>query len=66
MNDYLDVGVFDDKGKLLYLEKQKAKSGQNVFHVEVSRQPAKAGVDPLNKLIDKVSDDNVVRATETK
>jgi ABC-2 type transport system permease protein len=64
MNDYVDVGVFDKEGNLEYLQKHKMKSGQNTFLIEVDREPSKAGVDPLNKLIDKVSDDKIVKACE--
>jgi hypothetical protein len=64
MDDRVDVGVFDKVGNLLYLQKHKVKSGKNTFRIEVTKQPAKAGVDPLNKLIDKVSDDNTVKAVE--
>ncbi len=64
MNDLIDIGIFDKEGKIQYLEKQKIKSGQNQFVIEVDKEPSKAGVDPLNKLIDKISDDNCIKAKE--
>jgi len=32
----------------------------------VDQLPAQAGIDPLNKLIDRKPDDNVVKVTEAK
>lgn len=65
MDDYVDVGIFDKEGNLTYLQKHKIKSGLNKILIEVDREPGKAGVDPLNKLIDKISDDNVMKAMES-
>ncbi|MDN3507204.1 MAG: M1 family aminopeptidase [Simkaniaceae bacterium] len=61
MDDYVDIGVFDEKGYTLYLEKHKAQSGENVFHIQVERMPHKAGVDPINKLIDKDPKNHLVK-----
>ena len=33
------------------------------FEVVVDEQPSRAGIDPYNKLIDRVSDDNTVAVT---
>jgi ABC-2 type transport system permease protein len=59
--DFIDVGVLDDKGDLLVLEKKRFDASQGVFILEVTRTPAKAGIDPLNKLIDRKPDDNLIR-----
>ncbi|MGZ3747600.1 MAG: M1 family metallopeptidase [Pseudobdellovibrionaceae bacterium] len=64
MNDFIDVGLFDEAGNIIYLEKHRLQSGENVIELEVDRKPAKGGVDPINKLIDKVSDDNLIKAVE--
>ncbi len=62
MNDYIDIGVFDKEGNILYLQKHKVKSGKNIFHVQVEKMPYKAGVDPINILIDKDSKDHLIKA----
>nr|MBA3915685.1 ABC transporter permease [Terriglobales bacterium] len=64
LHDWIDVGVQDAQGKYLYLQKQKIESANPVISVEVSGVPAKAGLDPLNKLIDRQPDDNVTAITE--
>ncbi|NGX39283.1 MAG: hypothetical protein KR126chlam1_00606 [Chlamydiae bacterium] len=61
MNDYVEVGVFDKEGKTLYLEKHKIQSGENVFQIQVEEMPHKAGVDPINKLIDKDPKNHLVK-----
>jgi len=55
----IDVGVQDGKGDPLVLEKRRVKTGENRFTFVVAGTPAKAGIDPLNKLIDRVAEDNV-------
>jgi hypothetical protein len=37
-----------------------------VIEIEVDKEPVKGGIDPINKLIDKVSDDNSIKAVEAK
>ena len=61
MDDYVDVGVYDEKGNTLYLEKHKAKSGENVFNIQLKTKPYKAGVDPINKLIDKNPKNHILK-----
>ena len=34
------------------------------FDVVVDTPPSRAGIDPYNRLIDRVSDDNVIAATK--
>ncbi|HYO53350.1 ABC transporter permease/M1 family aminopeptidase [Archangium sp.] len=58
--DWMDVGVLDEDGKPLYLEKVLVTKGDVEFTALVDKRPAKAGVDPLNKLIDRKPDDNTV------
>jgi len=52
--------VLDAEGKLLRIEKQAVHAGENRFTLTVSGEPAKAGIDPLDKLIDRDTGDNVV------
>ena len=58
--DWVDVGVLDEDGKPLYLEKVQVTKEDVEFTARVDKRPAKAGVDPLNKLIDRKPDDNTV------
>ena len=59
--DFIDVGVLDEQGKPLVLEKKRFDAAAAEFSFEVPRRPAKAGIDPLNMLIDRKPDDNVIR-----
>ena len=63
IDDLVDIGVFAGKGKdekALFLEKRRVTRRESTFEVIVDQQPTRAGIDPYNKLIDRVSDDNVV------
>ncbi len=63
--DYIDIGVLGKEihgkytDKQLYLQKQLIKPGKNTFVVIVNEEPAKAGIDVYNKLIDRDTDDNL-------
>ena len=60
IDDWIDVGVFgDDESDVLYLQKHHITEAQMTFQVVVEEEPERAGIDPYNKLIDCVSDDNV-------
>jgi hypothetical protein len=59
-NAPVDIGVLDAAGQVLRIEKRPVRSGENRFRLTVSGEPAKAGIDPLNKLIDRDTGDNVV------
>ena len=65
--DYIDIGVFaaddqDENGRdrvnPLYLEKHRIKPGESTITIRVKGEPEKAGIDPYNKLIDRIPDDN--------
>ncbi|MEO8102740.1 MAG: M1 family aminopeptidase, partial [Betaproteobacteria bacterium] len=58
--DWIDVGVLDDKGIPIFLEKRMIDKEDNDITVVVDRKPAKAGIDPLNKLIDRRPKDNTI------
>ena len=66
MQDMIDVGVTDKDDNFLYLKKHLVKSGANEFKIQVDKLPDKAGVDPINKLIDRIPDDNLVTADAEK
>jgi len=61
--DYIDIGVFSgkkDHEKQLYLKKEKITQEKETFDIVVDELPTRAGIDPYNKLIDRVSDDNEI------
>lgn len=62
INDWIDIGVYgvdeDGEDKLIYLEKHKIDQEEMTFQIKVSEEPKKAGIDPINKLIDRNPDDN--------
>jgi ABC-2 type transport system permease protein len=70
LDDTIDVGVFarPKGGKerdetVLYLEKHRITAGASTLEIVVDEAPYDAGIDPYNKLIDRVSDDNRRRVT---
>ena len=75
LNEWIDVGVYgaepekaDENGykyaPLLYFEKHKITKENTTIKVRVKGKPVKAGIDPLNILIDKHPDDNVKNLEE--
>ncbi|MBN1297080.1 hypothetical protein JXA80_09885, partial [bacterium] len=59
LNDWIEFGVLDENGEVLCLEKHLVGTDAPNVTLHVDRAPAKAGIDPLNKLIDKHPGDNV-------
>ena len=53
------------RASYLLLEKRRVKSGENRFTVTVPGEPARAGIDPLDKLIDRDTGDNTVEVTRS-
>jgi hypothetical protein len=67
LNDYIDIGVFTgkkDEEKPLYLEKKKFTQEKQIFEIIVDQPPTRAGIDPYNKLVDRISDDNIIDITK--
>ncbi|MFL6591236.1 MAG: M1 family aminopeptidase [Luteimonas sp.] len=65
LDDWMDVGVFargpsgkEADEKVLYLKRHHITGEDPVITVVVDQAPYEAGLDPYNKLIDRVSDDN--------
>ncbi len=56
--DWIDIGVLDSDNKPLFLEKKKIDREAMEFTVIVDKKPARAGIDPFNKLIDRRPKDN--------
>jgi ABC-2 type transport system permease protein len=62
LNDLIDVGALDAKGAAIAIEKRWIRSNETEVTLLVSQPPATAGIDPLNKLLDRRPDDNVILA----
>jgi len=62
LQDWIEVGVFgqDEEGEetVLWLEKVKFDSIETTMTIMVDQEPTSVGIDPYNKLIDTISDDN--------
>ncbi|HYR28855.1 MAG TPA: M1 family aminopeptidase, partial [Thermoanaerobaculia bacterium] len=64
LNEWIDIGVFaqgkkDALGKPLFVEKRRITRPEETFEIIVGEKPAKVGIDPFNKLIDRDPKDNV-------
>jgi ABC-2 type transport system permease protein len=66
----IDIGVFaraadgkEQHEKVLFLEKRTVADGDSSITITVDAEPYEAGIDPYNKLVDRVSDDNRMRVT---
>jgi ABC-2 type transport system permease protein len=67
LNDLIDIGVFTgkkDQEKPLYLTKERFTQEKQTFSIVVSQMPTRAGIDPYNKLVDRVADDNIIDITK--
>lgn len=71
--DYIEIGIFTEDGKNkkgmttktpLYLKKHWLGEGEHTLEFTVKGKPLKAGIDPYNKLIDRIPDDNVMSVSE--
>jgi ABC-2 type transport system permease protein len=67
LNDYIEIGVFKgekDHETPLYLKKEKITQEKNTFEITVDEKPTRAGIDPYNKLVDRIADDNMIPITQ--
>ena len=71
----LEVGIFaedakNDKGKMekvpLYLEKIWVSPGETSLTITVKQEPKQAGIDPYNKMIDRIPNDNMKDVEKAK
>jgi ABC-2 type transport system permease protein len=60
LHDMIDIGVLDADDEPLFLEKRRIEREETAFTVIVAKRPARAGIDPYNKLIDRRPKDNTV------
>ena len=63
LDDLIDIGVIDEKGDAIAVEKKRIRAEESTFTMTVDKRPVKAGIDPLNKLIDRRPGDNAVVVT---
>lgn len=61
LNDWIDIGILGEDGRELYLKKAHILKSTTEFTIVVDDKPIKAGIDVYNKLIDRNSDDNLVK-----
>ena len=65
MNDLVEIGVFagsasgQSPGDPLYVRQHRIRAGKQTVVVTAPRAPARAGIDPYRKLIERERDDNV-------
>ncbi len=70
LNEAKDIGLFTAKpgvgtfasGNVVMMTKAPVTSGTHTLHFVTARRPVFGGVDPYNTIIDRNSDDNVVKA----
>jgi ABC-2 type transport system permease protein len=60
LKDYIEFGVDDKDGKPLLRERRLVDKTELTVTMVVAGRPAKAGIDPDNKLIDRKPTDNMV------
>ena len=66
VDDWIDIGVFGDNGAgliELMSEKRLITEPDMTFEVLVHQRPVQAGIDPYHRLIDRDSNDNLVRVS---
>lgn len=66
MDDVIEIGVFaaaggSALGEPLYLRRHRIRSGEQTISITVPKEPARAGIDPYRKLIERIGRDNVVQ-----
>ena len=64
IRDYIDIGVLGEDDDELYLGKYLIDKPEMEFTILVDEEPARAGIDPHHKLIDRLIADNTVKVTE--
>ena len=50
----------------IYLEKVFITDSISTFIMQVDQEPIKAGIDPMNKFVDRDSEDNIMRVSLRK
>ena len=63
VQDWIDIGVLGADDEPLFLEKRRIDREATTFTIVVAKRPARAGIDPYNKLIDRRPKDNTTAVT---
>ncbi|MCH8478600.1 MAG: hypothetical protein LAT56_11735, partial [Wenzhouxiangella sp.] len=68
LDELFDIGLFsvhpddiDSDDQVLYFQRHRLTDGENSITVIVDQRPSHGGVDPYVKMINRFSDDNVIR-----
>ncbi len=68
LDEWVDIVLFSEdpndfsaENEVIYQQKHRLVSGENVLELVVDRLPAYAGVDPYVRLIDRDSDNNIIK-----
>ena len=61
IRDYIDIGVLGEDDCELYMCKHLIDKPEMEFSFIVAEKPMRAGIDPYNKLIDRLKADNTVK-----
>ncbi len=64
INDCIPFGVFGEDNEVLYSAKHWIRAGKNDMSFIVDKKPEKAGIDPNYLLIDKNTDNNIIRVVK--
>jgi ABC-2 type transport system permease protein len=59
LDQWIEIGLFDAKGEALYRQKYRIRSGGQTITLSVASAPARAAIDPGNRLLDRKREDNV-------
>jgi ABC-2 type transport system permease protein len=60
VHDFIPVGAIDAQGAPLLLETRRLDGPRATVTLVTDRLPARAGIDPLNELIDRIPEDNLM------
>ena len=58
LQDYIEIGAFDESGQEIYLEKHKVSTIHNQLKILVNQRSAKVIIDPYFKLLERNIEDN--------
>jgi ABC-2 type transport system permease protein len=68
LDEWFDIGLFtshpdnlNGDEDVLYFERHRLSNGENTVRIIVDERPSHGGVDPYVKMINRFSDDNVIR-----
>ena len=62
-DELVDIGVLDANDEPLFLEKRRIFAPTTTLTIVVAKEPARAGIDPFNELIDRRPKDNTIAVT---